>query len=260
LANGGRRALERAVGHATHNDNHGPSGVHTAYPPSSGRQGETRVTFWSVVPDEDREELEQLGWVRGFPAGDLILRENDASSHVILLRSGCVKVVCHADDGYQVVLGIRDAGDLVGELAAPAGEARSASVYAISDVEALVVPAGRFYGFVRTHPDTAVALHTTLSARLREADRYRASAATEPVERRLAALLLELGERYGEPDEAGAILIDLPLCQDELAGLLLTSRRTIGRVLMKLRRTGTVVTGRRVIILRQPAMLRDMLR
>ncbi|MDT4986785.1 MAG: family transcriptional regulator, cyclic receptor protein [Micromonosporaceae bacterium] len=260
MPNGGRPAPERTSGRVAHNDNHGPGGVHAAHPASSGRQGETRVTFWTDVPDEDREELEQLGWVRSFPAGVLILRERDASSHVILLRSGCVKVVCHSDDGYEVVLGIRDAGDLVGELASPAGEGRSASVYAISDVEALVVPAGRFYGFVRTHPDTAVALHATLSARLREADRYRASAATEPVERRLAALLLELGERYGQPDATGAILIDLPLCQDELAGLLLTSRRTIGRVLMKLRRTGTVVTGRRVIILREPATLRDMLR
>ena len=185
---------------------------------------------------------------------------NDTSSDVLLLRRGCVKVVCHIDDGHQVVIGIRDAGDLVGELAALDGEPRSASVYAISDVEALVVPSGRFYGFVRQHPDTAVALHTSLSARLREADRYRTAAATEPVSRRLAALLLELGDRYGEPDGTGAVLIDLPLCQDELAGLLLTSRRTIGRALMKLRRNGVVLTGRREIVLRKPASLREMLR
>jgi CRP-like cAMP-binding protein len=218
------------------------------------------VKFWTEVPDEDREGVEQLGWVRAFAAGMVILRKSEASSHVILLRRGYAKVVCHADDGYQVVLGIRDPGDLVGELAALDGEPRSASVYAISDVDALVIPSGRFYGFVRAHPDTAMALHTTLSARLREADRYRTSAATEPVERRLAALLLDLGGRYGAPGPAGAILIDLPLCQDELAGLLMTSRRTVGRALMNLRRTGVVRTGRRAIILREPGTLRAMLR
>ncbi|MDT4986830.1 MAG: hypothetical protein QOI74_924, partial [Micromonosporaceae bacterium] len=73
-----RRTLDS--GRPTRPTNHGVAGAPPAYPPSSGRQGETRVTFWSDVPDEDREELEQLGWIRGFPAGVLILRENDASS------------------------------------------------------------------------------------------------------------------------------------------------------------------------------------
>jgi CRP/FNR family cyclic AMP-dependent transcriptional regulator len=218
------------------------------------------VRFWSEVPDRDRAELELLGWPRRFPAGAALLRENQPASHVVLLRHGRVKVVCHTGDGYRVTLGIRDPGDLVGELAALTGEPVAVSAYAIGDVETLVVGAGRFHGFLRSHPDTAAALHTTLSARLHEADRYRAAAATEPLDRRLVAMLLDLGDRYGSPDGAGAILIDLPLGQDELAGLLLTSRRTIARALMKLRRTGVVLTGRRAIVLREPATLRAMLR
>ena len=218
-----------------------------------------RPSFWSELSPSDQRDLLRLGPTRVFLAGAALLRQNDPSNHVLLLRSGCVKVVSHSDDGYYVVLGIRDAGDIVGEMSSLVGEPRSASVYAIRDVEALVMPAGWFNAFVRSHSDAAVALHWSLCARLREADRCRKEAAIRSVEQRLAALLLDLAGRYGTTGlSGGAVLIDLPLSQDDLAGLILASRRTLGRALMRLRTDNVVVTGRRTILVKDPAALRAL--
>lgn len=228
--------------------------------PTGDRPEPSRQSFWSELSTADQRELLRLGTPRSFPAGAPLLRQDDPSNHVFLLRAGCVKVVSHGDDGYYVVLGIRDAGDIVGEMSSLLGQPRSASVYAIRDVEAVVIPAGWFNAFIRGHTDAAVALHWSFCARLREADRSRKEAAIRSVEQRLAALLLDLAERYGDRGQAGgAILIDLPISQDDIAGLVLASRRTLARALMQLRREHVIATGRRRIVIEDPAALRALL-
>lgn len=213
--------------------------------------------FWLELPTADQDELLRLGTPCTFPVGAELLREKALSNHVLLLRSGTVKVVSTRTGGKCVVLGIRDAGEIVGEISSMAGEPRSASVYALRAVEAVAVPAGRFNAFVRGHIDAAIALQCSLCARLREADRAREAAGIDTVEQRVAAVLLQLASRYGVADPSGSsILIDLPLSQDDLAGLVLTSARTMGRVLMHLRTDGVLVTGRRAILIKKPAVLR----
>jgi CRP-like cAMP-binding protein len=68
-------------------------------------------------------------------------------------------------------------------------------------------------------------------------------------------LLLRLAERFGRPEAGGSVRIELPLSQDDLAGLVLTTRRTVGRVLELWRQRGWVRTGRRYVVLLDPAAL-----
>jgi len=201
--------------------------------------------------------LLHAGTVRAFAPGALLLRERDWSSQVLIIRSGCVKVVAQSADGRPAVLAIRGAGEVVGETSGIAGTPRTASVYAVRDVEALVLPARWFDRFARTHLEVGAALQMMLATRLSDADRSRASAMADSVERRLAVVLLDLAERYGQTSQVG-VLIDLPLSHDDIAGLVLTSVRTLDRVLVRLRRDGTLVTGRRAILLKNPARLREL--
>ncbi|MGP4004365.1 Crp/Fnr family transcriptional regulator [Streptomyces sp. 8N706] len=229
-------------------------------------------TFWSLLDAPARTALHQAGHPRSFAPQDVILRQNELSDHLLVIRRGCVKVIAYTDLGYQAVLAIRNAGDLLGEQAGLDGGPRSAAVHALTPVEALIVPADRFTTAMHTHPAVGAAVRHVLSARLREADRGRASAA-EAVQARLAALLLDLGERYGRPrdgarsDGSGPdaapgpgsreVRIALPLSQDDLAGLVLSSRRTVSRVLEQWRARGWVETGRRSLVLRELDQLKD---
>jgi CRP/FNR family transcriptional regulator, cyclic AMP receptor protein len=222
---------------------------------------EPRRSFWSELSREDQRDLLRLGTMRHFPAGTALIRAREPTNHVLMLYRGCVKVISRGDgagEGCQVVLAIRDAGEIVGEMSVMAGQPRSATVVAVRDVEAVVVPAGWFNFFIRSHVDAAIALQSSLCARLLEADRTRESAALDSVERRLAVTLLDLADRYGRPGPSGGIVVDLPLSQDDIAGLVLTSRRTLGRVLMRLRADRVLVTGRRAILIRTPAALRAL--
>jgi CRP/FNR family transcriptional regulator, cyclic AMP receptor protein len=214
--------------------------------------------FWSELSQAEQADLRRWGSISKFRRGTTMIHENDHSTDVMMLLTGCVKVVAADVEEHQTVLGIRDSGEIVGEMSGISGRPRSASVCALADVEALIVPLGWFNAFVRNHIEAAVALQCSLCARLRDSDRVRRAAMIEPVERRLATVLLDLAGRYGRPAASGGVLIDLPLSHGDLAGLALTSRRTIDRVLTRLRSDRVIVTGRHRLVVHNPAGLRAL--
>ncbi|MCZ4120786.1 Crp/Fnr family transcriptional regulator [Streptomyces sp. H39-S7] len=206
-----------------------------------------RETFWSLLDGTARERLVSAGHVHTYSARSHLLRQDEFSDHVLVLRTGCVKVYAESGTGYQVVLALRNGGDLLGEQAGLDRQPRSASIYALTDTEALVVPASRFAALLWSQPTMGAAVQQVLSRRLREADRHRAAIGSVPVEARLAALVLDLGERYGRRTTDGSLRIDLPLSQDDLAGLVVSSRRTISRILEEWRREKLLTTGRQAL-------------
>jgi CRP/FNR family transcriptional regulator, cyclic AMP receptor protein len=214
--------------------------------------------FWYALSVRHRDELRRAGTVRSYQPGVVIVRERERSDFAIVVLDGCVRVSTQSVGGYQTVLGLRDAGDLVGELAGIDGGPRSATLSALTTVEALILPAAAFRAFLRGFPDAAATMHRTVSARLREADQYRAAAGAETTPQRLAGLLLYLGSRYGVTVDTGGMLIELPLSQEDLAGLILASQRTLGRLLEQLRERRIIVTGRRTILLLDLTALREL--
>ncbi|NNJ60146.1 MAG: Crp/Fnr family transcriptional regulator [Dactylosporangium sp.] len=210
-----------------------------------------------MLPPRDREELRRIGQIRFFAAGTTILRQNECSNYVLIIQTGCVKIVTVTGDGYHTVLALRNAGDLLGELASTDGGPRSATVCALTDVQALAIAASRFEAFRRHRPVIDQAVQRLLTARLRECGRMLATVGAESVVQRLAYVLLCLGDRYGRPEGDG-VRIRIPLSQDDLAGLAFTSRRTIGRVLAAWRDLGWVVTSRRNLLILDVAALKAL--
>ncbi|MER7835042.1 Crp/Fnr family transcriptional regulator [Streptomyces sp. NPDC096040] len=179
------------------------------------------------------------------------------SDHLVVLVHGWVKVVAQSHAGYRALLALRGPGELLGEQGSVESGRRSATLVTATDADLLHLPAGRFHVLARARPGIATAFEQTLVRRLREADTQRAGI-TEPAPARLAALLLDLVERCGlpEPDGPGHRTAR-PLSQDDLAGLLLTSRRTVSRVLEQWRAQGRIVTGRQWLAVRAMDQLKD---
>ncbi|MFD8619436.1 MULTISPECIES: Crp/Fnr family transcriptional regulator [unclassified Streptomyces] len=215
--------------------------------------------FWSALGDEDHAALERLGTMHpGRAAGTQLFAQGDSSDYLIVVLRGWIKVVAHSTGGYRALLALRGPGDLLGEQAGLAGRYRTAALHTATSVDLLQVTAERFHAYARHHPTVAQALEQTLSARLHEGDRQRAQI-TEPIAGRLAALLLDVAARCGEPGDApDEIRITLPLSQEDLAGLVLSSLRTVSRVLERWRSEGLIVTGRRSLSLPMPERLKTL--
>jgi CRP/FNR family transcriptional regulator, cyclic AMP receptor protein len=209
----------------------------------------------SLTPAE-RDRLDQDGRRRRFPRGSTLFNEGERSDRVVILLAGRVKVSYFTENGKEVVLAVRSSGDILGELSALDGEARSATATALEPVEALILTVGQFRDFLCAHPRMALGLLEMLSRRLRDADRKRVEFGAYDSVGRVARRLVELAEDYGVPDPAG-VRITLPLSQEELAGWVGTSRKAVGNALQWLRGRGLIETGRRSITIRDVEALRQ---
>ena len=157
-------------------------------------------------------------------------------------------------DGRDVLLEIRGPGDVLGEQSAIEGEPRSATAVALEPVEALNVTAADFLSFVSRTPSAAMYMMRLLSSRLRDADDKRVGFAAQDTLGRVAARLVELGERYGAEHSDGdgatsSLRIDLAITQEDLAAWTGTSREGVSRALQTLRSLNWVETGRRSIVI-----------
>jgi CRP/FNR family transcriptional regulator, cyclic AMP receptor protein len=211
--------------------------------------------FVARLDPVDREELMARGRRRRWPAGASLFLEGERSATVLVITSGRVKVFSLTAHGEEIVLAVRGPGALLGELSAIDGAPRGASVAALEPVEAVVVPVAAFIDFLRSHAAAAVVLLQLVTGRLRDSDRKRVEFAAYDIAARVARRLLELAERFGEPDEHG-VRITVALSQDELAGWVGASREAVAKALRVLRDRGLVTTGRRTMTVLDLAGLR----
>jgi len=208
----------------------------------------TRRSFWNALADPEREALAAAGVEQIFRAGSVLCRAGDESSQVMIIDSGWVKVSVKVSAGAEAredILAIRGQGDVVGERAALTTQVRSATVTALDEVSAMVVPAERFAEFLRGHPRAAEVLQRQIIER-REEDRARLSLG-EPAgaERRLAWLLLDLAQRRGSYQQVSPAMFTLPVSQQELADWAGTSPDTVGRFLRSWRERGIIARSDR---------------
>ena len=208
----------------------------------------TMRSFWNALADPEREALAAAGVEQIFRAGSVLCRAGDESSQVMIIDSGWVKVSVRVSAGAEAreeILAIRGQGDVVGERAALTTQVRSATVTALDEVSAMVVPAERFAEFLRGHPRAAEVLQRQIIER-REEDKTRLSLG-EPAgaERRLAWLLLDLAQRRGGYQQVPSAMFTLPVSQQELADWAGTSPDTVGRFLRSWRERGIIARSDR---------------
>jgi CRP-like cAMP-binding protein len=158
-----------------------------------------------------------------------------------------VKVSSTTADGRDVVLAICVPGEILGELSAVDGSPRSATATAIDAVEARMVEGAAFRSFLASSAPVAMALLVAVCGRLRESDRRSVEFVGMDSVGRVASRLAELAEQFGVTGSTGAIRIDVPITQDDLAGWTGSSREAVSKALRILRSRGWIVTGRRSI-------------
>ena len=215
------------------------------------------VDFLGLLDDRERADLEAIATPRRAQRGQAILSEGQVPDRVILLQRGFVKVVAAGADGQEVVLAFRGPGALLGEQALMDGAPRSAGVVAVEPVDMLVVAASTFRHYLDERPRICMALVALLSRRLRDSDRRLVQFSTSDALGRVAARLVQLCDEHGSVDDQGAIHIELPLTQEDLAGWTGASLEATARALRQMRDLHWLTTGRRSITVQDVDAMRQ---
>jgi CRP/FNR family transcriptional regulator, cyclic AMP receptor protein len=203
----------------------------------------TTRSFWNSLADPERDALAAAGVEEIFRPGAVLCRAGDDTSQVMVIDSGWVKVsLREGPDTAEKILAVRGQGDVVGERAALTTSVRSATVTALDEVSAMVVPAEGFAEFLRGHPRAAEVLERQVTER-REEDRTRLFPGDRAgAERRLAWLLLDLAQRRGGYQHT---VFTLTMSQTELADWAGTSADAVGRFLRSWRDRGIIARSER---------------
>lgn len=188
----------------------------------------------------------ELGGIRRFARGEHLMHEGEPGDRVLIVLRGHVKTSVVDSQGHEIVLSFRGPGDVLGELSLARAEPRSSSAIAIEPVEARGLAASEFLAFLEQRPSAALTLINVLGRLFRDANRKHLQFAALDTLGRVAARLIELCERYGDPVERG-VEIRLPITQEDLGSWTASSRAGVASALKTMRELGWIRTERRRI-------------
>ena len=159
--------------------------------------------------------LRQLTTPVAFEAGEVIFYEGEAGDAMYLIRAGGVAVIRGSFDA-PLILGYRDAGEFVGEMALIDDLPRSATVVALQPVQLLKITREDFEQLLAESTLLDHNLLRKLSARLRAADDERT--ASVAAQQRLTQHVVEL-------EVANQHLLDAQRLQQETVDLIVHDLR-----------------------------------
>jgi CRP-like cAMP-binding protein len=190
-----------------------------------------------------KERLLALGTKHQYLKGSVLMREGDRSRHVFVLLDGVVKVTGESPDGRMALLAIRMGGDLVGEFEALDDEPRSSTVTTCGAVVGLLLSQADFLAALRRDSHLQLMVTRSILAKLRASDARRVEFAGNDAQTRLARVLRDLAQRYGNRS-GDRVAIQAPVTQAELASLTSVAETTVQKALRRLRVSGIIATGR----------------
>lgn len=186
---------------------------------------------------------------RGYPPKQTIVHAGAEPQSLFLIVSGSVSVLVEDEDGREMVLAYRNAGDFFGEMGLfPDQQVRTALVRTRTATLLAEVSYTAFRAFVREQPDIMFEVAGQLAARLRDTSGRLRDLTFVDVAGRLARTLMELAAQPDAKQHPRGTLVKVS--RQEIARIVGCSREMAGRVLKKLEEDGVVQSqGRSIIVL-----------
>jgi CRP/FNR family cyclic AMP-dependent transcriptional regulator len=174
---------------------------------------------------------------RGLRRGDVLFSEGDEPSELYVVVSGRIAISNKSIDGRESVVALMERGDLFGEMPLFDGLGRSAEARALESSRVIAVPYEPLRSILEEDPALLWNVVELLTARLRTMDMALADSVFLDVTGRTAKRLLELA---GDADE-----FQLPVTQEELAGMVGASRERVNKAIASFVRLGWIEQSER---------------
>jgi CRP/FNR family cyclic AMP-dependent transcriptional regulator len=191
-----------------------------------------QVDLFRSLGPEAREAVAAAAETRQLRRGHVLFEEGDPAEELFVVESGRIAIANRSVDGRESVFALMESGDVFGEMPLFDGEGRSADARALEASVVHAVPYGPLRGELQSDPTLLWSVVEMLARRLRSMDAALADSVFLDVTGRTAKRLLELA---GDADE-----FQLPITQEELAGLVGASRERVNKALSSFLRLGWI--------------------
>jgi CRP/FNR family transcriptional regulator, cyclic AMP receptor protein len=171
--------------------------------------------------------------------------QGDPADCVYYVEAGKLKGTVASASGKEIIVGIYGPGDFCGEECLDKNLSRSMTLTSLTECELKSIACSSILHAISKNAEFS---RLFISRMVRQQIRLRedfADVLLNPIERRLARLLLILARRDGE---AGSELVIASISQEMLAGMLGTSRTHINHFMNKFRQLGFIDYDDRITI------------
>lgn len=205
------------------------------------------------LADTDRAHLIAGATTVRVARNESVYAAGDAADRMYFVQTGRMKIVRSSAAGAEAIVGIRNPGDIFGELS-PLQDVlfRSTSAVAIENATVLVLPAASAIARLSESAALARAFARGVARRLAEAERELAELAGKSVPGRLVDVLGRLAAEHGTMQADGSLRIGINLTHKDLADLIGTSRETLTKELSVLADVGLLRVAHKTVTLVQP--------
>jgi CRP/FNR family cyclic AMP-dependent transcriptional regulator len=216
-----------------------------------------QVDWLGELGEPEWAELRRRAARRSFEPDETVFEPTPDPRSVYLLESGRVRIYRLSAEGTEATFGFIAPGEVFGELAA-FGDYRRDS-FAAAQIASFVwkIPAELFREWVRTRPRLVIELTRQIGERMKRVESRVESLVFRNVRSRLALVLLELADDFGDAVD-GHLVLDLGLSQGELATLIGTTRQSVSTVIAEMKENGMLRQQGRRIELLDPQRLREL--
>lgn len=203
--------------------------------------------FEHLAPDEV-QALVHRALRKKTPKGRALFMQGDPSNEMFLIKGGRVKLTKVLEDGTELTLDIRKAGDFVGENMFAEEGRYPVSAYCIEETLTCGFSRPRFEELVLRHPKIGLQIIKNLSERISWLTRRVGSLAVTNIEDRLYRVLTTVAKEHGTASPRG-VLIQFPLTHEDLGFLTGAHRVSITRAMKSLTNSGKIIhQGKRLIL------------
>ena len=218
----------------------------------------SEMPLFKGLTEEQLHRINQRLHRTSFPAGTHIFMAEQPGDVMYIILSGTVKIHAEQEDGSDVIVAFRGAGDPIGEMSVLDQGGRSTSVSTVEPTTVLWMDRASFQQFLQTMPAMALNLLEICSRRLREATEQIQALAAQDVYGRVARLLLVFAQERGQINPDGSILIPLRLTQSDIADCVGATRVHVNKIVGTLKRQKWIAVDKdfRVTVLDPTALQR----
>ena len=206
------------------------------------------VRSLSALSDEELEGLRPCLRQRTVEKGEHVYCQGQGTEYLYFIRQGRVKVSQTAVNGKEVIVGYHGPRELLGCCGLVGDVCYPCYAEAVEPTDVVYVTREIFNRLLSRVPTVASELLTQMVGRLREAHCKMRQLALQPVEERVIAVLIELGQEFGSSED-GQVTLPAHVTRQQISEMAGTTIETTSRVISNLRRTGLVRSSKRQTIL-----------
>ena len=203
--------------------------------------------FQNLEPEEV-EALSREALRKKSATGQALFIQGNPADGMFLIKGGLVKLSKVLEDGTELTLDIRKAGDFVGENMFSEEGQYPVSAYCLEDTLTCGFSRSQFEELVLQHPKIGLQIIKNLSQRITWLTKRVGSLAVTNIEERLYRVLSSVAKEHGTLSPKG-IVIQFPLTHEDLSFLTGAHRVSITRAMKELKKAGKIIHEDKRLIL-----------